>query len=183
MSNLRDFTGKNRVFTGTDAETITSGTTGQRVNGTGKLRFNTTTNLMEYYTGTDWKSIDSPPLITGFTVDGGSDVTTAIIDVTDSSNKTIEVKGSLFDTTGSNVTFVGSGETLSPASITRNSANLLTCIISAQLFDNSNQPYTIKVTNGSGLSAELADAITTDRAPTFTNSADTNFNINDSNKG
>ena len=37
MSNLRDFTGKNRVFTGTDAETITSGTTGQRVNGTGKL--------------------------------------------------------------------------------------------------------------------------------------------------
>ena len=98
MSDLRDFTGKNRRFTGTDAETITSGTTAQRVDGTGKLRFNTTTNLMEYYTGTDWKSIDAPPTITQFTVDGGADVTSANINSTDSGNATIEVKGSLFDT-------------------------------------------------------------------------------------
>jgi len=183
MSDLRDFTGKNRRFTGTDAETISSGTTAQRVDGTAKLRFNTTTNLMEYYTGTDWKSIDSPPLITAFTVDGGSDVTTATLNPASSANATIEVKGSLFDTTGANVTFVGSGETLSPASITRNSANLLTVVINKALFDSTNEPYTIKVTNGSGLSAELQDAISADQPVTFINAADTTVSIFDSLRG
>ena len=37
MSDLRDFTGKNRRFTGTDSIKIPSGTTAQRVDGTGKL--------------------------------------------------------------------------------------------------------------------------------------------------
>ena len=175
MSDLRDFTGKNRVFTGTDGITTPSGSTGQRVNGTAKLRFNTTTNLMEYYTGTDWKSIDSPPLITQFTLDGGSDVTSANIDGSASGNATIEVKGSLFDTTGATVTFVGTGETISTQSITRNSANLLTVTVARSDFDQSNEPYSIKVTNGSGLSAELADAIQQDQVPTFTNAADTNL--------
>ena len=31
MSDLRDFTGKNRKFTGTDSELITNGSTGERV--------------------------------------------------------------------------------------------------------------------------------------------------------
>jgi len=183
MSDLRDFTGKNRVFTGTDGITTPSGTTGQRVDGTAKLRFNSTTNLMEYYTGTDWKSIDSPPLITGFTLDGGSDVTTAVIDASAGGNATIEVKGSLFDTTGATVVFEGTSETLSTVSITRNSANLLTVTVARSGFDNTNEPYAIKVTNGSGLSATLADALTQDQAPAFTNAADTNFDIFDSVRG
>ena len=180
MSDLRDFTGKNRKFTGTTGERISLGATGTRVDSQGVLRFNTTTNLMEYYTGTDWKSIDSPPLINNFTVSGGSDVTSAVINIDDSSNITIEVKGSLFDTTGATVAFEGTGETLSPLTTTRNSGNLITVTINAQQFDASNQPYGIKVTNGSGLSATLADAITTDTKPTFTNSADTNVDIFDS---
>ena len=47
-----------------------------------KLRFNTTLNLMEYYDGANWKSIDSPPSVTGFTIDdiGGSAVTSGTID-------------------------------------------------------------------------------------------------------
>ena len=32
MADLRDFTGKNRRFTGTDSVTISTGTTGERVN-------------------------------------------------------------------------------------------------------------------------------------------------------
>ena len=181
MSDLRDFTGKNRVFTGAAGIRPSDDGlgSGDRVDDKGRLRFNDTTDLLEYYTGTAWKSIDSPPLVTQFTVNGGSDVTSAVIDVTDSSNVTIEVKGSLFDTTGGTIAFEGTSETLSPASITRNSANLFTVVISAQLFDNTNSPYAIKVTNGSGLSATLADAITADRAVSFTNSADTNFNIFD----
>ena len=184
MSDLRDFTGKNRVFTGAAGiKTSDDGLgNGDRVNEKGRLRFNDSTDLMEYYTGTDWKAIDSPPLITAFTIDGGSDITSGKVNIDCSTNVTIQVKGSLFDSTGANVTFVGTGETLSPHQTTRNSANLLTVEISAQLFDSSNQPYSIKVTNGSGLSAELAEAITVDTAPTFTNAVDTTVNIFDSSR-
>jgi len=181
MSNLRDFTGKNRAFTGTDAETISKGTTAERVDGQAKLRFNTTTNLMEYYTGTDWKAIDAPPILTAITIDGGADVTSGTVDNEASGTVTIEVKGSLFDTTGGTVTFEGTAETLSTATITRNSANLLTTTVTAANFDLANSPYSVKVTNGSGLSATLADAISVDTAaPTFTNAADTNYDIFDS---
>ena len=55
---------------------------------------------MEYYNGTDWKSIDAPPIITSFTVDGGSNVTSATIDNEAGGNVTIAINGSLFDTTG-----------------------------------------------------------------------------------
>ena len=189
MADLRDFTGKNRRFTGTDAETITSGTTGERVDGAGKLRFNTTTNLMEYYDGNDWKAIDAPPVITGFTVDdvAGSAVTSATVDnekSADSGLLTIEVLGSLFDVTGAGVTFIattGNGEIVNTQSITRNSANKLTVTVTASDFDVANSPYTIRVTNGSGLSANLEACISADAdAPVFTNVADTNYDIFDS---
>ena len=52
MANLRDFTGKNRKFTGSIGERISVGTTGERDTSTyghGTLRFNTTTSLLEYY--------------------------------------------------------------------------------------------------------------------------------------
>src|SRR5210317_709689 len=166
MSDIRDFTGKNRRFTGTDSIKLPAGSTAQR-NGSptaGDIRFNNTTNLAEYYTGTDWKSIDSPPTITFFTIDGGADVTSGGIDGSQSGDVTIEVKGSLFDTTGAVVTFPGTSETLSTSTITRNSANLLTVTLPYSGFESTNEPYTIKVTNGSGLSAELASAIVQNQA-------------------
>ena len=58
MADLRDFTGKNRKFTGTASVKLPEGTTAQRVDLQGALRFNTTTGLAEYYTGTLWKSIE-----------------------------------------------------------------------------------------------------------------------------
>ena len=185
MSDLRDFTGKNRKFTGTTGVDIPAGTTGERATtfGSGTLRFNTTNNLMEYYTGTEWKSIDSPPIITGFTVDGGSSVTSAFINPSAGGNASIVIAGSLFDTTGAVVTFVGSGETLSTASITRTNSSSLTVTVARSGFDNSNEPYAIKVTNGSGLSAQLDGAILADAAPVFTNAADTNVDISDSARG
>jgi len=183
MSDLRDFTGKNRKFTGTDSEIMSIGTTGERVasgsGDKGKLRFNSTTNLMEYYTGSEWKSIDAPPIITAFTVAGGSDVTSSTINNATGGNVTIEIKGSLFDTTGAVVTFVGSGETLTPSSITRNNSSLLTVVIAYSSFDSGNEPYTIKVANGSGLSAELAGAISADQPVTFANAADTTATLYD----
>jgi len=58
MANSRDFTGKNRKFTGTKSIIVPKGTTGQRVGSeSGELRFNTTINEVEFYTGTVWKSM------------------------------------------------------------------------------------------------------------------------------
>jgi len=180
MADLRDFTGKNKRFTGTSGERISTGTTGERVNTTGVLRYNSTTNLMEYYNGSDWKPIDSPPVITSFAIDGGSNVTSGVVDNEGGGTVSIAVNGSLFDATGAVVTFIGSGETISTTSITRNNANLLTAVFTESDFDVSNGPYTLKVTNGSGLSAELADCITADQTtPVFTNAADTTVTLTD----
>ena len=177
MANIRDITGKNRRFTGTDSVKLPAGTTGQR-NGSptaGDIRFNSTTNLAEYYDGTAWKSIDSPPTITSFTIDGGSSVTSGAINASTGGNATIVITGSLFDTTGATVTFPGTSETLATVAITRNSSTQLTVTVARSGFDNTNEPYAIKVTNGSGLSAELAAALVQNQAPAFTTSADTNL--------
>jgi len=118
--------------------------------------------------GTDWKAIDSPPVISNFNIDGGSDVTSSDIDNESAGNTTIVIKGSLFDTTAATVTFEGGSEVLSTSTITRNSSNLLTVTLPFANFDVANSPYTIKVTNSSGLSTTITDAITADSAtPVF----------------
>ena len=186
MADLRDFTGKNRRFTGTDAETISSGTTGERVDGAGKIRFNTTLNLMEYYDGSNWKSIDSPPVVTGLTLDdvGGSAVTSVTIDNEASGDCTVEIIGSLFDTTGAVVTLEGTAETLSTQTLTRNSTTKLTATFTRSQFDAGNSPYSIKVLNASGLSGQLSGALSANLdAPTYTNAADTNYDIFDAGRG
>ena len=141
----------------------------------GQFIFNETLNLAQYYDGTGWKSIDAPPVITNFSLDGGSAGTTGIINSSAGGNATIAINGSFFDTTAATVTFVGSGETLNTASITRNSSNLLTVTVARSGFDNSNEPYSIKVLNSSGLSATLSDALTQDAPPTFSTNANTNI--------
>ena len=183
MSDLRDFTGKNRKFTGTTGLKISSGTAAQRVDEAGRFRFNTDVNLMEYYTGTTWKSIDSPPSITNFSIDGGSNVTTGQVDNEGSGNSTIVINGALFDSAAT-VSFIGSGETISPVSTTFNNQNKLTVTVLKSAFDVSNSPYTIKVLNPSGLAAELAQSISADQSNiVFTNAADTTFVISDTSRG
>ncbi len=186
MSDLRDFTGKNRKFTGTSGIRVSDEGSGpgDRVNEKGRLRFNDTTDLLEYYNGNDWKSIDAPPVVNSFSIDGGSNVTSGTVDNEGGGTVEIAINGALFDTTGAVVTLVGGGETLSAVSTTRNNANLLTCTFTESEFDVTNSPYTLRVTNGSGLSAEIQEAISADQtAPTFTNAADTTFSIFDLSRG
>ena len=179
MSDLRDFSGKNRKFTGTDSIVLPKGTTAQRVAaGEGELRFNTTTNLAEYYDGTNWKPIDSPPVITSFTLDGGSSVTAATVDNEAGGNATIIIAGTSFDTTAGVVTFIPetTGSTVNVVSTTRTSANSFTVTVARSSFDEGDGPYTMKLANGSGLAATLTTAITADNAaPSFATSADTNL--------
>ena len=141
MADLRDFTGKNRKFTGTIGERISTGSTGERDTstfGAGTLRFNTTTALMEYYTGTEWKAIDAPPAITSFEIDGAGIVTTSFIPIGTSSNITIEINGILFDTVGATVVFEGTGGgDVNPITTVRNSSSLITVTVNANLFSNT----------------------------------------------
>ena len=178
MSDIRDFSGKNRKFTGTTGIKLPTGTTAQRVNETAQLRFNTTTNLAEYYDGNDWKPIDAPPTITGFTVDGGSSVTAAEIDEDASGDATLVISGSNFDATSATVVFEpeGGGSNVNTQSITRTNSSSFTVTVTRGDFNQSNGPYAIKLTNGSGLAATLASAITVaNEPPTFATAADTNI--------
>ena len=61
----------NVVMTGTGALTLPSGTTAQQPTGVeGMVRFNTTTNRMEFYSGTEWRSLG------GVSASGGTVTTT-----------------------------------------------------------------------------------------------------------
>src|SRR5210317_1490547 len=177
MADSRDILGKNRKFTGTTGVKLPEGTTAQRVNEQGQLRFNTNTNLAEYYDGTDWKPIDAPPTITGFTLDGGSVVTSATIDDEAGGDATIVISGSNFDVTSGTVVFEpeGGGANVSVQSITRTNSSSFTVTVTRGDFTEANGPYAIKLTNGSGLAATLASAIThDDAAPVFTETASGN---------
>ena len=62
--DIADFKFENIVDTGTEGTKVASGTTTQRGSTAGQIRFNTTTNLAEYYTGSEFKAIDIAPLVT-----------------------------------------------------------------------------------------------------------------------
>jgi hypothetical protein len=161
---------------------ISSGTTAQRtVEEAGHMRFNTTTNLLEYYDGTNFKAIDTPPTVSTIAIDGRSADTSGIIDRTESGNSgvgTIVIAGSLFDTTGATVTFIptgGSGSTVSTQSISRDSQSQLTVTVTRSDFIEAGDPYDVKVTNGSGLTGTLASSIDVNVPPVFGSAADTNL--------
>ena len=135
----------------------------------GTFIFNSSINLAQYWDGNDWKSIDSPPTLTAFTLDGGSDVTEAKIDRTAAGNATIQLKGANFDTTAATVVFEpeAGGSNVSVQSITRNSTNLFTVTVARADFLEANDPYAIKLTNGSGLAATLSSALDVNVPPVF----------------
>ena len=85
----------NIVDQGTEGTKVASGTTSQRGSTTGQFRFNTTTSLAEYYTGTQFKSIDSPPIVSSISPTTETDA-----------NANITITGSNFSS-GATVTFIG----------------------------------------------------------------------------
>jgi hypothetical protein len=170
MANSRDFTGKNRKFTGTKGITVSKGTTGQRVGSeSGELRFNTTTELMEYYDGTTWKPIDAPPSIASVTT-SDSVGTNTVLNADGSTLYTITINGGNFGA-GVNVQFIGStGTTYTAGNITRVSASQITCTTLSSM-GTTDDPYDVKVTNVSGLSIESLDAFSYNAPPVFVSAA------------
>jgi len=139
---------------------ISTGTTAQRsIEEQGHLRFNTTTSLLEYYDGTNWKSIDSPPQVQSIDVtevasDGGGD-------------QTFVITGSGFSATITEVRFVASsgGTDVVAGSVTRDSATQLTVTATKSSFLSAGEPFSVKVTNSSGLSGTLASQVNVDSSP------------------
>ena len=173
MADINDFKNKNTKFTGTTGQRISTGATGTRVNETGRLRFNTTTNLLEYYTGTDWKPIDSPPTITNFAVDGRAAGTSGYVDNTGGGNATIVITGSLYST-GAVVSFLGSGgANFNATSTVVDSSSQVTATITRASFLGAQEPYDIKVQNVSGLAAQLDNCLSVDASPVFATASGT----------
>ena len=88
--------------TGTAGTKVASGTTAQRGSTAGQIRFNTTTGLAEYYTGSEFKSIDAAPTVTT--------ISPTNVESATAGNETFTITGSNFQS-GAVVKFVGNDAT------------------------------------------------------------------------
>ena len=171
MADITDFKNKNTVFSGLAGIKVSGGATGDRVNESARLRFNSTTSLMEYYTGTAWKPIDSPPSIATVNINGAGATTSAFIDSSLSGNASINIIGTLFTSQSVVLLLATSGSNISPSTTTFNSATSLTITVPYSSFVNANEPYSVRITNPSGLSSVLDSCISVDTSPFFNTAA------------
>ena len=145
--------------TGTEGTKVASGTTAQRGSTAGQIRFNTTTGLAEYYTGTEFKLLDIPPTI--------SSVSPSFVNTDTAGNITFTISGSNFQS-GAVVKFIGSDATEITASTTTvNSSSSISAVVARSSFVNAKEPYDVRVINTSGLSGTLDNQINVDVSPTW----------------
>ena len=146
--------------TGTEGTKVATGTTAQRGTTQGQFRFNSTTNLAEYYDGSAFKSIDSPP-------DVSSISPTSLDEDNLGTNQTVVISGSNFSTSVT-VKIIGNDETeITPASTTRNSATQITITTPTSGMTAANEPYGIKVVNLSGLAKTVTGLLSINDSPVF----------------
>ncbi len=170
-----DVSFENISDTGTAGTKVASGTTGQRGSTAGQIRFNTTTGLAEYYTGTDFKIIDSPPTVTS--------VSPLEVDSTAGGNITFTITGSNFQS-GAVVKFIGSDATEITASTTTvTNSTTISAVIARSSFVGAKEPYDVRVVNSSGLSGTLDNQINVDVSPTWSTASGTLTTITDKSTG
>ena len=133
--------------TGTEGTKVASGTTAQRGSTTGQFRFNSTTGLAEYYDGTQFKNIDSPPTVSSINTTNfeSSALPTNVVITGSNFSSAITVK------------FIGAdGTEYAAGTTTRDSATQVTAQI-PNTVTSANEPYDIRVTNSS---SNLANTLT-----------------------
>jgi hypothetical protein len=174
MADLRDFTGKNRVNTGLAGERIALGATANRVDEKGRLRYNESLELLEYYNGTSWISIDAPPSI--------SSVSPTTIDESDTTT-TFTISGSNFSQTGLTAKLLSeNGSEISFTTVTRNSDTQITAVLTNANLGAIDEPYDIQIVNSSGLSNTFAGQINVNEAPAWTTAAGSIGTLFDTNR-
>jgi len=160
----------NTEISGTEAARMPVGTTAQRANAqSGDIRFNSTISLMEYYDGTQWKAIDAPPTVSSISPTTETDA-----------NANIVITGTNFSS-GATVKFIGADATeYNSPSVTVDSSTQITATTPATALTVENEPYDIKVTAASGLSATLEDALDAGGVPSWTTASGSLATIYDS---
>ena len=141
----------------------------------GQIIFNHTTNLMEYYNGSSWIPIDTPPTVTSV---NNTNITQAQIDA----GFDLVITGNLFKS-GATVKFIGNdGTELSSPSVTVDSTTQITARVHGSV-SNANEPYDVKVTAASGLSNTLEDAFNVNAKPVWSTNAGNLATISDNATG
>ena len=155
---------ENLEIGGTEAARMPQGTTAERSNPQlGDIRYNSTLGTLEQYNSNGWQAISSPPIVSSVSPDN--------IDESDDP-QTIVITGSNFDASATAVLLNSGGATITPTTSTRNSATQITIVFSgSDTIASDAGPYDIKVSNGSGLTGILADAVTLDDAPNWSTAA------------
>ena len=146
------------VATGTSGIKLPVGSTDQRVNTLGSLRYNSTQGYAEYYNGNQWVAIDTPPTVSS--VSPTNFESSAL-------PSNIVITGANFRSAVS-VKFIGANALeISSPSVTRDSATQITAQV-PNTVTSANEPFKVKVTNtSSSLSGELSNAFNIDAAPEF----------------
>ena len=166
-----DVSFENITDIGTEGTKVASGTTAQRGSTTGQIRFNSTTSKAEYYDGTEFKVLEAHPIV--------SSVSPTIIDSASGSTTDIIVNGEFF-VSGATVKLIANDATeITPNTVTFNTSKKLTVNVTDSSFNNSLEPYDVKVTLPSGQIAQLDDAVSVDEAPVFTTASGSIGTIND----
>jgi len=158
---------------GTGAALLPKGTTAQRPSSPeeGYIRYNTTLHNYEQYTNLGWVSIAAPPTI-------NSVATSTILGSADP--QTITINGANFDA-GASVTILGANlsTTYTPATTTYVSGSQITCTFTSAgglltgvgSTSGGGEPYSVKVTNSTGLSTTLSSAFSINDIVTWSTSA------------
>lgn len=149
---------------GTEAARMPQGTTAERANAqVGDIRYNSTLDTLEQYKSTGWEGIASPPVVSSVSPDNINESDTT---------QTLVVTGSAFDTQATAVLLTASNVTRAPTTSVRNSATQITMTYSGgDTLTTDEGPYSIRVTNGTGLVGTLSGAVTLDDAPNWTTAA------------
>ncbi len=147
---------KDRAFGGTAGVNLPNGSTAQRVNLVGTIRYNTNLNRLEKYDATGWGTLSGNPIVTSCTPD---------TDVPDG-GASIVIAGTNFTTTGTVSVTVGG--TACP-SVTVNNSSQITVTTPAK----SDGAYTVEVTNSDGNKGSLANGLTFSNLPVWNTAADT----------
>ena len=148
-NTANDFTLPNVAVSGTNDKVLTSG-------GDGTVA---------------WEVIELSPTTTSISpteVESADDQTTG-------GNQTFTLTGENYATSGMTVELLGtSGSNItSGITVTHGTATSFTITLARNLFVDTNEPYSVKVTKSSGLTHTLSDAIRVDNAPSFTASPNT----------
>ena len=145
-------------FTGSEGVTLPSGTTAERPSSpdSGVFRFNTTTDVMEYYDGAVWQTLGNAPGVTSISPTTETDA-----------NANITITGTNFKT-GATVQFIGDdGTTYNSPSVTVNSTTTITATTPSSALTVANEPYDIKVINPGNFSGTLVNALDAGSTPAF----------------